>query len=479
MRATYLKAILSFLLLNSLSSCDVETHSCEVNADCFAGEICQEELCLSLQSLTVPSNNNKNNTPDCGALDCRTCENGQVDAGEECDSKIDLTETCSSLGFAGGKLRCASCRFDTRACEVLKTCQNGTLDSGEICDGPDFSAAQTCQSEGFDGGTLKCSQGCSLDTQACFKCGDAVVNGAEVCDASDFGSKTCQSEVGKVGPLNCSADCKSIDTSECGEGVLQISSGRTHSCLVMSDGTLKCWGSEDKEAHLPPLIGTYQKVVSGDSYSCALETNGKIRCWGRFLNGAKEGEVYDRLAGGNRHVCARIKSDKTTYCWGETSWRKDEAPDLIYTHLSAGGNHSCGIKENKTLECWGNESDIAGVPSDGEFKQITSGGTFACGLLTAGIPLCFGYGGNGLSDRIPGDYIQLAAGGTHVCGLLSNGSVQCWGDLQSEMGHLAPPKGVKFTQLSAGLFFTCGITRAAKVECWGTNTQKQIIVPSF
>lgn len=154
---------------------------------------------------------------------------------------------------------------------------------------------------------------------------------------------------------------------------MQISSGRQHSCLLKTDGTIACWGDNgtyDTLRH--PVTGTFSKVVSGDAYSCALETNGNVRCWGRHYAATPTGKIFDDIEGGNRHVCAREKSSQKLICWGTNDFNKNKAPDTIFDTFSAGGNHSCGVKQDQTLECWGNDFDIFGMPTDGTFSDLAS-----------------------------------------------------------------------------------------------------------
>ncbi len=47
-----------------------------------------------------------------------------------------------------------------------RTCGNGIVDSGEQCDGSNLNG-RTCQSLGYSGGTLSCSSSCAYDTSQC------------------------------------------------------------------------------------------------------------------------------------------------------------------------------------------------------------------------------------------------------------------------------------------------------------------------
>ena len=137
------------------------------------------------------------------------CGNGVKEAAEECDQGDLDGQSCQTLGFERGILRCTpQCTLDDSACDgVPVECGNGDLSPNEECEGFDFRG-KTCQTEGFYGGDLACSDMCRLDTSGCEgECGDGTVNGPEVCDD---GRNT-----GTYG--SCSADCSRREAF-CGDG---------------------------------------------------------------------------------------------------------------------------------------------------------------------------------------------------------------------------------------------------------------------
>lgn len=91
------------------------------------------------------------------------CGDGSISQGEVCDGENLGGATCTSLGFAKGKLSCAQCHYETRLCTF---CGNGEVNGNEQCDGVEFGD-RTCETLGFTGGTLTCSEKCVLSTATC------------------------------------------------------------------------------------------------------------------------------------------------------------------------------------------------------------------------------------------------------------------------------------------------------------------------
>ena len=110
----------------------------------------------------------QNNAGQVGAMPT-LCGNQELSQGEACDGDLLDGQSCKSLGFARGHLRCAECHFDTSGCTL---CGNDSLDAREECDGIDL-ADKTCEALGFvAGGTLACTDKCKLDTS---RCGDTFL----------------------------------------------------------------------------------------------------------------------------------------------------------------------------------------------------------------------------------------------------------------------------------------------------------------
>lgn len=191
------------------------------------------------------------------------CGDGVVAGGEECDGTNLNGESCTSLGYDSGTLRCATCAFDTSRCvSTGPVCGNGLIESGEVCDGANVNGL-SCISFGLSGGTLGCASDClDYDYTGCAAdpvCGDGILNGFEQCDGFDFGPDTCASAGYVSGTLTCLSDC-TIDYSGC-------SSSAANLCDPLSATTLRnnttvsgsFTGAEPTDG---PRAGSYYKVYA-------------------------------------------------------------------------------------------------------------------------------------------------------------------------------------------------------------------------
>jgi alpha-tubulin suppressor-like RCC1 family protein len=81
---------------------------------------------------------------------------------------------------------------------------------------------------------------------------------------------------------------------------LQVAAGGAHTCALLDDGTLKCWGAGadgrlgygSSATQLAPPAATVNldgatayQISAGGAHTCALLSTGKARCWGNGLYG--------------------------------------------------------------------------------------------------------------------------------------------------------------------------------------------------
>jgi alpha-tubulin suppressor-like RCC1 family protein len=134
------------------------------------------------------------------------------------------------------------------------------------------------------------------------------------------------------------------------EGVVDVAAGGRHNCALLADGTVRCWGANDRgqlgngwnttaRSFVPvPVIGLEGAVAltAGGDHSCAVLADGSARCWGsnshgQLGNGSRDlsrapvevlapGVLTD-IDAGPQHTCA-VAADGGSWCWGANGSRQ-------------------------------------------------------------------------------------------------------------------------------------------------------------
>ncbi|MBX3313895.1 MAG: hypothetical protein KF906_06210 [Actinobacteria bacterium] len=291
---------------------------------------------------------------------------------------------------------------------------------------------------------------------------------------------------------------------------IDVVAGAHHSCLLRSDGTVACWGDNDRgqlgigvrgAARSAPVevigITDATQIAAGGATSCARLAGGTVRCWGdnqtgqlgnggtSALGNPTPGPVLGltgaaSVSVGARHTCARLAGGTAT-CWGDDYWGQlgdgnvTEADEPVttpvavsgltgITSITAGGNHSCATVADGTVRCWG-ANDLGQM----------------------------GIGGSDLdphpnAERVLEviDAVDVVAGASHTCALIDAGSVDCWGsNADGQLGRQyvssgATPSSYPVTGLhdavaiTLGYAHSCAVRIGGTVVCWGDNALGQL-----
>ena len=205
-------------------------------------------------------------------------------------------------------------------------------------------------------------------------------------------------------------------------------------------------------------------ITAGETHTCAILDDGSVRCWGN--------NAYGQLGYGNTND---VGTTPTTT--PNTAGPVDLGQKAIA--ISAGGNHTCALLADQSVDCWGsgdfgelgygNTANVGDILSDTpnplvpidlggqKATAVSSGDDDTCVILVGGSVKCWGWGqlgrlgyptldslgnqpniGDGWSDLSVAaagtvdlgagrTAVAISAGGDHTCALLDNDSVRCWG----------------------------------------------------
>ena len=314
-----------------------------------------------------------------------------------------------------------------------------------------------------------------------------------------------------------------------GGPVRQLASGSEHTCALLENGEVRCWGHADNgqlglgtanigddehPASVPSIdLGgpALQISAGGGGFTCALLVSGDVRCWGSGSNGQLgQGPLISRanpnigddetpasfgpvdvggpsvvVAVGQNHACALSVSGDVR-CWGRGSTGRlgygntqtvgdDETPASAGTvslggaasDLSLGTAHSCAILQGGGLRCWGsNAQGQLGYARDAPF-QFTLGDDETPIVVP--------------SLDLGQPVMRAAAGDSHTCALLADGGVRCWGaNREGQLGSATSATRVSFSDalsrldlgaeaisVASGEAHSCAVLSTRELSCWG------------
>jgi len=309
----------------------------------------------------------------------------------------------------------------------------GYNDHGKIGAGSEFQylvPAQVLGLESADAITAGWSHTCALTSGGAVMCWGANSNG-QIGD----GSNRDMQETPKLA-LGLSS------------GVTAISAGGAHTCVITSSGGVKCWGNNlhgqvgdntrtDKSTPTPVegLDSGVVAISAGGAHTCVLTSAGGVKCWGsndRFQLGDGSSEAVRTVptqviglekgvvavSSGNGRTCA-VMDNGDAMCWGCVLYETVDAGELDceavptpvtgleagVTGISVGFAHACAITTIGEILCWG--SNTVGQLGDGTTTERT-------------IPTHV--------VRLQTGAVEVSAGAAATCAITSNGEAWCWGD---------------------------------------------------
>ncbi len=270
-----------------------------------------------------------------------------------------------------------------------------------------------------------------------------------------------------------------------GRTAVAITAGGLHACALLDDSSVKCWGvggalglglflDYDNRGDDPGEMGdalpavdlgtgrTVVKVVTGPDHTCAILDDSSLKCWGaNYLGqlglgdnhdrGMHPGEMGDALPAvdlgtgrspvditvGSGTTCARL-DDASLKCWGDGRNGRlgrsvygvgddhgemgDQLPPMPFgagrttPSVSIGGGDACAVFDDGTTKCWGLN----------DYGQLGQGDIASRADIPGVAPIDLGAG------RVA---TSITAGEDHACAILDDASVKCWGrNIDGDLG---------------------------------------------
>lgn len=293
-----------------------------------------------------------------------------------------------------------------------------------------------------------------------------------------------------------------------------LESGTDHSCAVMSDGNLSCWGANNmgqigtSPSQIPSTGPQYSNFVDmssfghvkalglGGDHSCAIVVNGSVACWGNnsvgqlgrgYTNANDDTPWYVQPFGQNRKAIA----------------------------IDAGGNTTCALLDDGSVSCWGagdygqlgnnntansnTPQEVSSFPGNKDAVSVAVGWRHGCVLLSDQNMSCWGnnvfgqLGNNNTTNSTAPVLVQtingtakpvaLTLNNIHTCALLDDGNAACWGigyygalgtgDPESSIPVAVDVVSSPMTGVDAGAWHTCAVLENGSIACWGDNSYLQ------
>lgn len=489
------------------------------------------------------------------------CDDGNLSGGDGCDAgcgvefgyacagepsvcAVDVTVAAVALGDSGGcvvtttqRVGCFGVNSDgeigngTDGVETFLPADTGIADATLVVAGADHRCALRGAGEvwcwGDNDNLQQAVTGTANDQPSPQRVGtftgllDVDTGGDHTCVVTSAGEVHCwgdndNRQLGRGGTSTTDSATPAAVTLPAGRTATAVALGQDHSCALLDDLTVACWGDNDNgqlgrggasttDSADPALVAGLADVAqlaSGYDNTCARDSLGQVFCWGDNLDGAVgDGTTTDRaeptltalpmaatdLTLGNDFACALL-TDGSVHCWGESVDYETGQGDILdvltpapvrglggltITDVEAGGRGVCVLTDAAQRYCWGY----------GEAGQL---GHASESRNELGAPLAFAGGAPTRLTLSRPEYRGQA------CASFSDGSVECMGTANSVRTDTTAGAGGIFTGFSEHLTrptvipalggtlqgelgdgFGCGRT-ATFVACVGDNSQRQL-----
>lgn len=287
--------------------------------------------------------------------------------------------------------------------------------------------------------------------------------------------------------------------------ISDVAMGARHVCVLTTKKNVHCWGDNTygqlgarrSEEHIdtPVRVEGIEGAIAlgvGTRHSCAVLGDGRVSCWGWNAGGQTGGEVeyspdtrelvepgivpgisgVGSIVAGYEQTCATTKAG--LWCWG-ISALKSEFDAHKYNH-----HEPARIGElDEIAQLAINDRTSCGVFKDG---HVTCWGSAAFGIL----PTSTNESHLQMPIALPSAW-RVVPMNTHGCAILRDGRVSCWGrNDHGELGRSSPrdaklhepavvsglPTPVQSLFLGPGT--SCAVLPVEQLWCWGVPPHESL-----
>jgi alpha-tubulin suppressor-like RCC1 family protein len=306
--------------------------------------------------------------------------------------------------------------------------------------------------------------------------GDSIVLQTVIADAASAQGRDCVDVTEDGFYIRCHGSASLA-------GVTALAAGYSHTCALLVDTTVKCWGSNAaiEGGH---FSFSYSGGELGDGTTTVRPAPVTV------IAGPGETTPLSgvrSLSAATGYTCA-VLVDDTAKCWGNAPQATSLAPVTVMADasqpltqvasISAGDRMACAVMLDGGVACWGS-GFLGNQSSEGRSTsalpvQVTVAGDGATPL-------------GGISSAALGHNVFNGPNGIgmgHSCALEASGGVVCWGyNDVSQLGNgftperdfavpvVAAPGSQEALKgaiaIAAGGYFTCALIDDGSVKCWG------------
>jgi cysteine-rich repeat protein len=326
--------------------------------------------------------------------------------------------------------------------------------------------------------------------------------------------------------------------------VVASATGRNDQCVVLANRRMWCWGVDRESVRLPVAdfafrtlphrvegVTNAKQVAVARNHSCALLRDGSVGCWGLDYgrgsganldfnappSPAYEVESGSMITASGSGSCI-LDSAQRAVCWGLTSTLSGFSPvpqtlfaNQTWRQMNLAFAHGCGITAEQRVKCWGqntygslgdgtttNSSTPKEVIGLGEVEQIGGGGETHCAIDRSGDVWCWGKNYGGFIDPAGPEILmeavavanlppaqQVSIEDTCACILSDQNEIICWGSpwCQAPLNRSDPSNESRQpikalrdrpARVIAAVQFACAQLENGAVDCWGRNSTGQL-----